>query len=287
MKTTLLIGLVSALGASALFNLGAALQALDARVAPKALGLRVTLLWRLFHHPRWVLGFALGLIGVGPQLLAYADAPFVIAQPALASGLLLLLAIGKRLLGERVGVLESIGVIAIIGGVALVAWGAPGHVEAHRGGFAVIAVVAGISVLGLYPFALRGTRWDGALSMILASGCGFAATNVATKLVGDDIGSHLSKAAIWAVVGLAMGVAATITGMTAFQRSPATTVVPLSTAVQTFLPIVVEPLFLREHWGSAIFDGVPLVSGLLLALVGCVLLSRTRAVSQLLADAAG
>jgi hypothetical protein len=166
--------------------------------------------------------------------------------------------------------------------VALVAWGAPARIEAHRGGLAVVGLVAGISFLGLYPFALRGTRWDGAMSMILASGCGFAATNIATKLVGDDIGSHLSKAVIWAAIGVAMGVVATITGMTAFQRSPATTVVPVSTAVQTFLPIAVEPLFLREHWARR---SSPLISGLALALFGCVLIARTRAVSGRLADA--
>jgi uncharacterized membrane protein len=84
-----------------------------------------------------------------------------------------------------------------------------------------------------------------------------------------------------------MGIAATVTGMTAFQRAAATIVVPVSTAVQTFVPIVLEPLFLRERWGSARLDGVPLAAGLALALVGCVLVARSRAVSQLLASAAG
>ena len=54
--------------------------------------------------------------------------------------------------------------------------------------------------------------------------------------------------------------------MTAFQRRPATIVVPVSTAVQTFLPIVLEPFFLIEHWGSAAGDGVPVAAGLAIAL---------------------
>jgi hypothetical protein len=73
--------------------------------------------------------------------------------------------------------------------------------------------------------------------------------------------------------------------MTAFQRRRATTVVPVSTAVQTFLPIVLEPFFLREHWTSAKFGGAPIGIGLLIALVGTVVVSRTRAVSELSAAA--
>ncbi len=117
---------------------------------------------------------------------------------------------------------------------------------------------------------------------MLASGAGFAATNIATKLMSDDFGSRdFAGAVIWAVVGLGMGVAATLTGMTAFQRRPATIVVPLTTAVQTFLPILLQPLFLREHWVSAPLAGAPIGAGLLVAVVGTTLLTRTRAVSEL------
>ena len=76
-----------------------------------------------------------------------------------------------------------------------------------------------------------------------------------------------------------MGTTATLVGMTAFQRLAATTVVPVSTSVQTFLPIVLEPVFLRERWGSANLGGAPIAAGLVLALIGCALIARSRAVS--------
>jgi hypothetical protein len=276
------IGLAAALVASALFNVGIALQGIEARRTPKKLGLRVSLLTTLFRRKRWVIGWVLGVVGIAPQVLAFADAPFVVVQPALASGLLILLIIGSRMFGEHVDWVETVGVSAIIGGVTLVAWGAPEHTEAHRSGAAVIAVVAALVAAGVFPFAVRGTRWDTGMGSILASGAGFAASNVATKLLSDDIGSgHYVVAALWAVVGLISGITATITGMTAFQRRRATTVVPVSTAVQTFLPIVLEPFFLREHWTSAKFGGAPIGIGLLIALVGTVVVSRTRAVSEL------
>ena len=281
-----LFGLAAALVASLLFNVGIVLQALDARVAPRSLGLRLGLLGRLLRRRRWVLGWLLGVVGIVPQIAAYANAPFVIVQPCLSIGLLLVLALAVRVLHERVGARDVVGVVAIIGGVALVAWGAPSHAEAHRGWFAVIGVVAVLAVVGLAPFVVRATRFDSGMLTIVAAGCGFGATNVATKLFGDDFNvGHYGNAGIWAVVGLGMGVVATVTNMTAFQRRSATTVVPVSTAVQTFLPIVFEPLFLRERWGSAAFDGGPIFAGLLIALLGTVLISANSTVSEMIAGA--
>ena len=279
-------GLAAAVLASILFNVGVVLQAVDARVAPRSLQLRVALLRRLIGRPIWVTGLVLGLLGGVPQAYAYAHAPFVLVQPVLATGLLLVLVLGARLLHEPVGARELFAVLAIIGGVALVAWGAPSHTEAHRGAVHVLAVFALLAVGGLLPFAVRGTRLDTGTLVIWATGFGFAATNVGTKLLGDnfDLG-HYANAAVWGLAALVMGIVATIVNMTAFQRRAATTVVPVSTAVQTFRPIVLEPLFLRERWGSAPDDGVPLLLGLLLALLGVVVLTRSKVVSEMIAEA--
>jgi drug/metabolite transporter (DMT)-like permease len=282
----LLLGVGAALLASVLFNVGIALQALEARKAPKDLNLRIGLLGRLFRRPLWVIGLALGGVGVAPQVLAFADAPFVVVQPALAVGLVLLLVLGSRTLGEHVGYPEVLGVAAIVVGVALVAWGAPPHSETHRAGLAVVGVVSALGVVAVAPFPLRGTQLDSPVFATVASGCGFGATNICTKLMSDDLGiAHYANGVVWALVGLGLGAAATITGMSAFQRRPATMVVPVSTAVQTFLPIVLEPLFLRERWSSADLAGAPIAGGLALALLGTILVTRTRAVSDLAAGA--
>jgi len=180
MVRMLLVGIGAALAASVLFNVGIVLQALDARVASAALGLRISLLWRLVHQPRWVLGAALGLVGIAPQVLAYSDAPFIVIQPALIAGMLLLVIFGEKILDEPVGRPELIGMLAIIGGIALLAWGAPTHAETHRSAPAVLSVVGGLCLLGLLPFALRGTRLNSGLLLAVASGSGFGATNIAT-----------------------------------------------------------------------------------------------------------
>ena len=101
-----------------------------------------------------MLGAVLGLVGIAPQVLAYSDAPFIVIQPALIAGMLLLVIFGEKILDEPVGTPELIGMLAIIGGIALLAWGAPNHAETHRSAVAVLSVVAGLCLLGLLPFAL-------------------------------------------------------------------------------------------------------------------------------------
>ncbi|MEA2374303.1 MAG: hypothetical protein QOD53_766 [Thermoleophilaceae bacterium] len=276
------LGLVAALAASALFNLGVALQALDAREQPKDHGMRLSLLKLLVRRRRWLLGFVLGGLGFPLEVLAFADAPFVVVQPVLAAGLVLLLVLGVRLLGEPVGRPEVVGVLAIVAGIALVAWGAPDHTETHRAAGQVAAVVVVLTVLAFVPFALRGRRWDTAMVAIVGSAVAFAAGNVATKLMADDFNNdHWQSAAAWLAITVVTGVAAIVLEMTALQRSKATTVVPVSFAIQTFLPIALEPLFLRERLATAELYGAPLVTGIVLLLVGTLAVSRTRAVTEL------
>lgn len=284
----LVAGLIAAIVASVLFNLGIALQAIEARRTPREEALRATLLWDLLHRPRWVTGLAVEWVGVPVEILAFAWAPFVVVQPLLACGLLVLLAVAGRMLDERPSLGAILAVILVIAGIGLIAWGAPGGQDTHRGAGAVIAVVAGLVFASLIPFAVRGRRLDTALTAVLGSACGFAATNVAMKLMADDIGNdHVLQAGIWLLVAAGAGFAATITGMTALQRARATTVIPISTAVQTFLPVALEPLFLHESFRDASLEGIPLLVGLAVMLVGVVALARTQHVSTLAAGAAG
>jgi hypothetical protein len=285
-RPMLALGLIAALVASALFNVGMALQALEARKAPRSLALTGSLLLRLLRRPLWLLGSALGVLGIAPQVLALNEAPFVVVQTALAGGLLILLWLGFRTLGEHVGWPEIAGVGAMIGGIGFVAWGAPPHVETHRHGLAVILVATGLCAGALLPWALRGTRLGTPLTMILASGFGFAASNVATKLASDDFGlGHLVNAFAWSAVTVVAGIVAVLAQMSAFQLRRATVVIPVSFGVQTFLPIVLEPLFLRERLSSIALDGVPIALGLGLLLAGTVLVARNEGVAELAAGA--
>lgn len=279
------LGLILAAAASVAFNVGIVLQAADARREPAAEGLRLSLLAHLLRRRRWVAGLLLGGVGFGLQVAALSLAPFVVVQPVLAAGLLLMLYLGVRMLGERVGWAEVAGVVGITAGIGLLAWGQPSEIETVTSEAAVISVMAAMTLIALVPFALRGRgRLDSASFVIVASALAYGASNIATKLVSDSVDAHSwIVVGVWLAVAAATGVVALTTEMTALQRRPATFVVPVSFAIQTFLPIVLEPIYLTEHWGSAALDGVPLIVGLLMIAVGAIAVARTRAVSTLVA----
>ncbi len=115
-------GLIAAIVSSILFNVGIALQAIEARRAPTSESLRPSLIWDLLHRRLWVTGLGIEWLGVPLEILAFAFAPFVVVQPLLACGLLVLLAVARRLLGERPGFAAWVGVGAIIAGIVLIAW---------------------------------------------------------------------------------------------------------------------------------------------------------------------
>jgi drug/metabolite transporter (DMT)-like permease len=279
------LGLLAAVAASVAFNVGIVLQAADARREPAEEGLRLSLLAHLARRRRWIAGFLLGGAGFGLQVVALALVPFVVVQPVLAAGLLLMLYLGVRMLGERVGIAEVAGVLGITAGIALLAWGTPSGTEAVNSEAAVISVMGTMTLISLVPFALRGRgRLDSANFVIVASALAYGASNIATKLVSDGAASGAwILVGAWLAVAAATGLIALTTEMTAFQRRPATFVVPVSFAIQTFVPVALEPIYLTERWGSAALGGVPLVIGLLMVCLGAVAVARTRAVSALVA----
>src|ERR1700693_4568820 len=107
---SLLIGVALASGASTLYSLGIAVQALDARDVAHRHALRISLLTHLVTRARWLLGTGLAGRGGPLQRGALSYSPLVVVQPALASGLLVLLLVGERMLGERPGRRELLAV---------------------------------------------------------------------------------------------------------------------------------------------------------------------------------
>src|SRR3982750_2038795 len=115
MSAAALGGVASAAVAAACFDGGLAVQALDARAVPREHGLHPKLITRLLRRRRWVAATALAFLGWPFHLLALGLAPLSLVQPTLALGLVLLLYLGHRLLGERVGRTEFLGVGGVVG----------------------------------------------------------------------------------------------------------------------------------------------------------------------------
>jgi drug/metabolite transporter (DMT)-like permease len=272
--SSVVLGAGAACAASSLYNLGLALQALDAREAPADDALRPALLLRLVRRGRWLAGTALNLLGWPLQTAALLLAPLTVVQPALAFGLVLLLLVGARHLHERVGVRETLAVLGILAGVALLALVAPDASTHHAGDAALAAVFGGVGVLALLPFALRG----GGVLMTLGAGAALAWSGLSTKLVADALhDGHVTTLLMWAAAtGVASGLGL-LAEMSALQRRPATQVAPVVFVVQVLVPVLAAPLLVGEHWHHP----VGVVAGIAVVVVCALGLLRSPVVRSL------
>lgn len=242
--------MAAATAASGLYNSGVALQALDAREVSTDHGLKPSLLGRLARRPRWLLGTALGVLGWPLQTAALIAAPLTLVQPALASGVIILLIIGSRMLGHHLSRWDLLATLAIVLGVAGIAVAGP-HAPNHVPSRALLS--AGLLVVGLVallPYLLRrNTRLSNLAA--LGAGAGYAWSGISTDLVARALSHHHWLVCLgWAIAtGLASGLAL-VSEMTALQTRPSTRVVPVVFSVQVLVPVALAPLLLGESWGS-------------------------------------
>jgi drug/metabolite transporter (DMT)-like permease len=281
----LLAGVALAAAAAACFDGAVALQAAEARAVPEHAGaVGFSLIWRLVRRPRWLAATALAVLGWPFQVAALSIAPLTVVQPTLALGLVLLLFLGARLLGEHAGTRDLASAAAIALGVGLLAWAAPGHrrVEAPLG--TVAGVLGGLGLATALPWLVRRRAAGGPL--VIAAGCGYAASGVASKLLADALGGARWSAALgWA------GVTAAVAGLgfgdeqAALQRVSATGVAAGAFALQTAIPVLCAPVLTGEHWGGTPLGGGVIVAGLVLVVVGTFGLGSAPAVSRLIGGA--
>src|ERR1700744_5874221 len=134
----LALGVVCAIGASALYNTSIALQALEARQVGSEHALRASLIGRLVRNPRWLLATLIGLLGWPLEIAALLLAPLTVVQPCLAAGLVLLLWLGVTRLGGGPGHPGEGAVAAIVAGVGGIAWAAPDRTTSNAGAVPIV-----------------------------------------------------------------------------------------------------------------------------------------------------
>ncbi len=274
---SLLLGIAAAAAASTLYSLGIAVQALDARDTDRGHGLQLKLFAELLRRRRWIAGTGMTVMGWPLQILALSFAPLVIVQPALASGLIVLLLVAQGMLGETAGRREVAAVAAIVVGVAGMAIVAPGRTTHHTGHATLAIVLVLLGLAAMLPYALRLAGRSLPVVTMLGAGFCFAWSGVVTKLVSDAIaGRHWAIAAAWAVAtGVASGVGL-LSEMSALQVRPAIQVAPVVFVVQTVVPVGLASLLLDETFFGTAYFGLPLLACLALLLAGASVLARSH-----------
>jgi drug/metabolite transporter (DMT)-like permease len=271
------IGVLLACLASCLFNGGIALQAIEARAVPREHGLRLSLIGHLLRRPRWLAGTGLHALAVPTQTAALLLAPLTVVQPADAAGLLLLLFLGSRVLGERVGRREVAAVVALVGGIAVLTAAAPRREVAEIDGIDVLAPLIVVAAIAIAPLVLRRAN---SIVVVLGAGFAFALTAFAIKLGADAIDEgeplRLVVAAAIAAGGALVGM---LSEQTALQRRPATQVAPVIFVIELLVPVALALLVVGEEWGGS---SVAIVAALATIVAAVVVLGRTPQVAGLI-----
>jgi drug/metabolite transporter (DMT)-like permease len=273
----LVLGIAAAVGASTLYSLGIAFQAMDAREVTHEAYLRLALLRRLATRTRWLFGTALSILGFPLQLVALLLAPLVVVQPTLATGLLVLMLASQRLLGEHPGRYEYMCVLAIAVGVVGLALTAPPRSDTHTSQqLTITLVLVGLGCASLLPYVLHVLHRSPAVVTMVGAGLAFAWSGVATKLASDDLSQgHLVPSLAWALSTAAASGVGVLSEMSALQSRPAIQVAPVVFAAQTVVPIVLAPLLLGESFAATPLSGIPLGVSLAVLIAGATLLVRS------------
>ncbi len=285
MSVSLLLGIGSAVVASTLYSLGIALQALDARETDPGHGLRISLVRQLIVRARWLAGTGLSVLGWPFQVSALLLAPLVVVQPALAAGLLVLLVLGTRMLGEHSGPRERIAMVAIVAGVIGMAWTAPERSSLHAHQPVLGLVLGGLGLLVAAPYLLRLAGRTSAVVAMLGAGMGFAWGGVATKLVADGItAGHWGAAIAWGVASTATEGVALLSEMSALQTRPAIQVAPVVFVVQTVVPVALAPVLVHERlFARGTVKSTILMLSLGVLVAGAFFLARSPLLAALIA----
>jgi drug/metabolite transporter (DMT)-like permease len=277
---SVVVGVVLACLASCMFNAGIGFQAIEARALPRDLGLHLSLLGRLARRPRWLIGVGLNAVAVPTQTVALLFAPVTVVQPADAAGLLLLLFIGSRMLGERVGPRELGAVGAIVAGIVILTLVAPHREVTHADAADVLLPLAAVAVVALAPIALRSIVRPASILVVFGAGFAFALGAFGIKLVADALDRGEWVALPIALAAVVVGAAAgTLSEQTALQRRPATHVAPIIFVVELFVPLALAVIVVGEDWSGST---PAIVVALALVVVGVVALMRAPQVSSLL-----
>ena len=226
----------------------------------------------LIGQRRWLAGFGIEAVGWALYVVALALAPLSIVQATAAGGIALLAVMATRFTGTPLTRLEQVGVLASVGGLALLGASlAGGHAEgSDPGAWVVLAWLGASGLVALATVRLLAGVIGGGPAYGIATGLLFASGDIATKMAvkGGD-GGHLAFfAALVACYALGTGVL-----QAGFQRAAALTTAGIATLFTNALPIVAGMTIFGEPLPGGWLGALRVVS-FVAVIAGAVLLAR-------------
>ncbi len=277
----IIIGILLAAGASACFNLATVVQAGETRKVKTQGAANLGLLRQLVRRKRWLAGVGVQALAIPLQLAALTIAPLAVVQPADATGLIVLLIAGQKMLGEKVGWHEVVSVAAIFLGVVGVALSGPEHSPENSGAISLLLVLAPLALIALVPYFLR--RRLASVVMVLAAGTAFALTAFLMKIVADSLVANAWIALLlWGAVAGLFAILGLNSEQVALQIRTVARVAPIIFVIELALPIALGSIVGGESLPSDPAMAALLIGSLLVTVAGAFALMRSGPVNAVL-----
>lgn len=271
-------GVLVALAAAVFSGVAAVMQALAARAVPDVgRGVHVHLLLDLVRQWRFWVGLVLDLASFAATFTALQVSPVFLVQSATSANLAVTAVVAWRVLGTHLGRIEKAAVVAVCAGLVLLGLFAGHQGPPTRGDTLLhILMLAAVGVLAVAgSFAGRLPRHTAGAALGLLAGCGFGLTSLASRVVDtSSIGALAIDPATYVLP--TAGFLAFLFYATALQRESVTAATAGTVVGQTVFPGLIGLLVL----GDEVSSGVMALVGFLVTIIGALTLARFGDVSE-------
>ena len=274
---------MASLVAALLYAVASVLQHRSAVVAPAKHSLRPGLLTHLAVQPLWLAGIGADGLAFVMQFIALGHGPLVIVQPLLVTGLLFALPLGAVVSGGRVHASEIWGAGAVVIGLALLLGTAsPGT---GRQNMALISwlILGSATLVPVAILCLAAGRWRGARPALLATAAGVvygltaALAKTSAHLLGLGVGHFVGSWQPWAMIP--GGILGMVLCQSAFQAGPLKASLPLLTAVDPLVSVVIGIVAFHEQVSQHPLGVALEISASAVLIIGILALGRSPLVA--------
>ena len=281
----MIVMIVSALAAAALYGAGAAIEQRQASAAPQSAAGRPRLLLLLARQPLWLLGIATQIAGFAAHAVALKSGPLATVQMLVAAELVVAVVIVRIWSGRPLSKASWAAALTVVAAIAafLVLTSPAGHAHAaglshHAAGAAAVAgaVTAGAAAVACAAAGLRAAGRRRAILLAVAAGLADSCSAVVT-LAFSHVASHGMIAIVtsWSVYTLVVaGAANVLLTQSAYQTGRPMITLPIISAVAPIASVAIGIGILGEAPRTGLIGGIGAAAAVLVTSLALACLAR-------------
>ena len=281
----MIVMIVSALAAAALYGAGAAIEQRQAAAAPQSAAGRPRLLLLLARQPLWLAGIAAQIGGFAAHAVALKSGPLATVQMLVAGELVVAVVIVRIWSGRPLSKASWAAALTVVAGIAafLVLTSPAGHGHAaglpHHALGAAAALGAAVAGAGAVASAVAGLRSQGrrrAVLLAVAAGLADSCSAVVTLEFSHTV-SHglIAVVTSWSVYALVVsGAGNVLLTQSAYQTGRPMITLPIISAVAPVASVAIGIGILGETPRTGVLGGIAAAAAVLVTSIALACLAR-------------